>query len=94
MSQHCCTHRLVLAGKDAQKTLQSFIEANVANIMKYFKYSAVRKDKFSALLKMANPDGEYRLLVDYHKVRLSDCVQRIWDLLGEIVQFFRVRVMT
>ena len=49
VSQHCCTHRLVLAGKDAQKGLPSFIEANVAEIMKYFKHSAVRKDKFSLL---------------------------------------------
>ncbi len=96
LSQHCCTHRLVLCAKDARKELPKFVEKTIESIMNYFQGSAVRRDKFGehrvkSLEDLTDPEGAYMTLVTYHKVRwlsLSDCVQRLWDLLQPLVTFF------
>lgn len=90
-SQHCCPHRLVLAAKAGQDHIPDDIEQTISETLSYFKDSAVRRSEFEDFLKLADPEHEHCQIVQYHKVRwlsLSDCVNRLCDLLPHLVNFF------
>ena len=88
---HCPPHRLVLACKEGQKEIPSEIEKTVSDTLFFFKDSSVRRDEFTHLKELVEPDSPHIRLVQYHKVRwlsLSDCVSRLVMLLPLLVQYF------
>lgn len=88
---HCPPHRLVLACKEGQKEIPSEIEKTVSDTLSFFRDSSVRRDEFTHLKELVEPDGPHIRLVQYHKVRwlsLSDCVSRLVMLLPLLVQYF------
>ena len=91
LSQHCCPHRLVLASKASQHLLPDWIEQTVASAIDYFKGSPCRRDEFQKFLQLAEPGGEYRRIVDYHRIRwlsLRACVDTLCTVLPHLVNFF------
>ena len=89
--QHCIVHRQVLASKDGLSKLPNHVHNTVDEIMRFFRNSHVRKEKLQALIEASSEEHDYYNLVTYHKVRwlsLNECVQRLVDLLPEIVLFF------
>ena len=89
--QHCIVHRQVLASKDGLSKLPNHVHSTVDEVMRFFRNSHVRKEKLPALIEASSDEHDHYNLVTYHKVRwlsLNECVQRLVDLLPEIVQFF------
>lgn len=90
-STHCPPHRLVLASKAGQKELPNDIEKTISDTLFFFRDSSVRRDEFSALKEMVEPDSPYIAIVQYHRVRwlsLADCVGRLVKLLPLLVRYF------
>jgi hypothetical protein len=47
--------------------------------------------RLQAFLRLSDPEGEYRRIVDYHRVRwlsLLDCVEALCAVLPHLVNFF------
>ena len=90
-STHCPPHRLILASKAGQKELPTDIEKTVADTLFFFKDSSVRRDEFSSLKDLVEPDSPHVAIVQYHKIRwlsLADCVSRLVKLLPLLVRYF------
>ena len=86
--QKCVTHTEVLVAKDGQKVIPSYVEQTIKKVLDYFSYSSAKKSKFEDLLHMHE---KYVNLIRYHRVRwlsLQACVERILELLPELLQFF------
>ena len=93
--QHCVTHTEALMAKDGQKKVPNFVEKTIKEVLDYFRYSALRKHRFTDicehLAEFNEAGGTYQNLVIYHRVRwlsLEQCVRRIVELLPVLAQYF------
>ena len=68
-STYCPSHLWVLASKEGQKELPSYIEKTLSDTPFYFRDSAVRRDEFKKLQEMVEPGNPHITIVQYHKVR-------------------------
>ncbi|XP_005990211.1 protein FAM200A isoform X2 [Latimeria chalumnae] len=89
--QHCIVHKEILCTRKASQELPHFMEETTADILNYFKYSAKKNNRFAMLTDLIAPHKVVAQLIRYNKVQclsLRKCVERIWDLSDELVQFF------
>ena len=82
-----------MAAKSGLEELPDNVHRTVDGVMRHFKNSHVRREKLKVIIELSDEGREYHQLVAYHRVRwlsLNVCVQRLADLLPEIVSYFEL----